>query len=350
MSWIAISGEGLGWSDPVRVGQDQPDALLPRGTLMVETALGVADRPQRLLTLERDYPWRGSLSLSWLPGGSVALVVTQGDRILNAVLPLQIEMREDVLRISYAWNAPAQAGRLAVERADGTVLAWIMTDAPPPMALSDATALAWTTPGAGMFVALSDVVEPIGPVPALAADVPVETPFGPRAVSELRCGDTVVTRGGAVVPVLARITRRVPALGGFRPVRLFAPYFGLTGDLVVAPEQGLVIGGADVSYLFGCEAVLVRAGSLVNGVAAAHEDCGPLIDWHHVLLPGHEPLCAVGAELESLYMGRMRRRRDLLAQTQLAEVPGGLLPEHGGTALKVLRPFEAVVLAEARAA
>ena len=355
MSWIAIAGEGVTWTAPDRVAQDTAGSLLPRGTLMVESALGVADRPQRLLTLERTLPWRGSLSLSWLPGASVALVVTQGDRVVQAVLPLPMEMREDVLRISYAWNAPGLTGRLSVERADGTVLAWTLTEAPPPMAVADALAIGQmgpgdAAPGNGLLVALSDRVEPLGPVPTLAPDVPVETPFGARAVSDLRCGDTVVTRGGAVVPVLAQVTRRVPSLGTFRPVRLFAPYFGLQDDLVVAPGQGLVIGGADVSYLFGCEAVLVQAGSLVNGVAAAYEPCGPLLDWHHVLLPGHEALCAVGAELESLYLGRLRRRRDLLAQTWLAGVPGGLLPEHGGTTLKVLRPYEAVVLAEARAA
>ncbi len=350
MSWIAIAGEGQNWTEPERVGQGQAGALLPCGTLLIETALDVADRPRRLLTLERDLPWRGRLSLSWLPGAALSLEVTQGARMLNVVLPLSLEMREHVLRVSYVWNAPGKVGRLAVERTDGTVLAWTTTEAPPPMAVSDAKALGRMTPGDGMIAALSDRVEPLGPVPTLSAQVPVDTPFGARAVGALSCGDTLLTRDGAVVPVLARVTRRVPALGGFRPVRLFAPYFGLQSDLVVAPGQGLVIGGADVSYLFGCEAVLVQAASLVNGVAAAHEDCGPLIDWHHILLPGHEALCAAGAELESLYVGRLRRRRDLLAQTLLADVPGGLLPEHGGTKLKVLRPYEAVVLAEARAA
>lgn len=348
MSWIAIAGDGLAWTDPARVAH--AGALLPRGTLMVEAALGVAERPQVLLSIRREVPWPGRLSLSWVPGGGLALAVAQGERILEAVLKLPFEAREDLLRVSYAWNAPGRVGRLAVKRTDGTVLAWCTTAAPPPLAVSDARALVQAGPVGGAFWALSDQVEPLGPMPSLAAEVAVETPFGPRALSGLSCGDTVVTRGGTVVPVLARVARRVPALGSFRPVRLMAPYFGLQRDVVVAPGQGLVIGGAEVAYLFGCEAVLVRAGSLVNGIAAVHEEAGPVMDWHQVVLPGHEALCVAGAELESLYLGRLRRRREELAQTLLAEVPGGMLPEHGGTALKVLRPFEAVVLAEARAA
>lgn len=344
MGWIAVSGAGETWVDPDwRVGA--VDRLLPRGTVMVEARLAGGVRPERLLSIERVLPWPGSLSLTMVAGQGLALVITQGAQVFQCVLPLPVEQREEVLRISFAWDSPARRGRFAVERADGTVLAVKDTDAPPPLTGGDVLALQ----GAGCC-ALSDEIEPLGPVPTLAGDTQVDTPQGPRRVDDLRCGDTVLTREGAVVPVLAQVSRTVPARGTFRPVRLQVPYFGLREDLIVAPGQCLVVTGADVSYLFGCEAVLVPAAGLVNGRAAVFEDSGPLVTWHHLLLPGHEAMVSAGAGIESLYVGRLRRRRAFLAETLLADVPAGLMPEHGGTALKVLAPFEAVTLAESRAA
>jgi hypothetical protein len=354
MSWIAIAGAERSWTCGVRLGPTVADAtLMLRGTLMVEARLTATGRVQRLIHCERRMPWPASLSLTAVPGEGLALVIAQGDRVFQSVLAVPAEMREDTLRISFAWDSRAGLGRFAVERADGTVLAMKSTDAPPPLMHGDLRALV-ATGGANqdnvLFRAVSTEIEPLGPVPSLSGDIQVATPHGPRRVADLQCGDTVTTPSGEIVPVLARVTRRVPALGAFQTVRLCAPYFGLQCDLLVAPGQCLVIGGADVAYLFGCEAVLVPACSLVNGVAARFEDTGPIAEWHHLLLPGHETLCATGAQLESLYVGRLRRRRDLVRETVLADVPTGLMPEHAGTSLKVLKPFEAVTLAQTRAA
>lgn len=346
MGWIAVSGGDETWIHPDWAA-GMPSALLPRGTLMVEARLGGGARPERVLSIDRVAPWPGSLSLTMVPGEGLALVISQGAGVFQCVLPLPVERREEVLRISFAWDSPARRGRFAVERADGAVLAMKETGAPPPLTGGDVLALGERGTG---FSALSDEIEPLGPVPTLDGGTEVETPLGPRRVAELRCGDTVVTCEGGVVPVLAHVSRTVPAHGAFRPVRLQVPYFGLRDDLIVAPGQCLVVAGADVSYLFGCEAVLVPAAGLVNGRAAVFEDAGPLVTWHQVLLPGHETMLAAGAGIESLYVGRLRRRRDFLRDTLLADVPAGLMPEHGGTALKVLAPFEAVTLAESRAA
>ncbi|GGF61592.1 Hint domain-containing protein [Mameliella alba] len=346
MGWIAVADEGGRWLRQ-DWAESPADRLLPRGTLMVEVPVTGATRPERLVTLERETPWPGSLSLTALPGEGLALVVTQGTQVVQAVLPLDLDRREGGLRITYAWDSPARRGRVAAERTDGTLLALRDIAAPPPLLAADAQAL----DGQGLALcALSEAVEPLGPVPTLDAATQVETPQGARSVADLRCGDTVLTRSGAVVPVLAPLERRVPARGSFRPVRLRAPYFGLRADLVVAPGQSLVVSGTDVAYLFGCEAVLVPASALVNGRAAVFEDTGPLVTWHQLLLPGHEALVSEGAGIESLYVGRLRRRREILRETLLAEVPPGLMPEHGGRSLKALAPFEAITLAETRAA
>ncbi|WP_305967968.1 MULTISPECIES: Hint domain-containing protein [unclassified Mameliella] len=346
MGWIAVADAGGRWLRP-DWKDSAPERLLPRGTLMVETPVTRTPRPERILSLERESPWPGSLSLTALPGEGLALVVTQGAQLIQAVLPLDLDGREDSLRITYAWDSPARRGRFAAERTDGTVLALREVEAPPPMLAADAQGLN----GGGLALcALSEAVEPLGPVPTLAATTRVETPQGARPVDALDRADTVLTRSGEALPVLARLERSVPSRGSFRPVRLRSPFFGLRADFVVAPGQSLVVSGTDVAYLFGCEAVLVPASALVNGRTAVFEDTGPVVTWHQLLLPGHEALLSEGAGIESLYVGRLRRRREVLRETLLAEVPPGMMPEHGGRALKVLAPYEAITLAEARAA
>ncbi len=357
MSWIAMSGQGRSWICPDRFGSGlgQRDMLMSTGSILIETRLSPDDRPQTLMSYERQYPWRGAVSLRALPGGAVVLVMSQGEDVFHTVLSHRHDARADVVRVTFSWDSEARWGRITVERPDSDSLVAQDTPAPPPMLLEDIYTLVQRPQLVEMdedvlFFAVSDAIEPVGPMPSLVGQVPILTPFGYRAVSRLKCGDTVVTRDAGVVPVLARVTRRVPALGMFQPVRLRAPYFGLRKDLVVAPYQRLVIGGSEVEYLFGREAVLIPAVSLVNGFAAVLEDGADMVRYHQLILPGHEPVIAAEAELESLYVGRLRRRRPQLAQTLLADVPAGLIPEHARAGLKVLRPFEAICLAEARAA
>lgn len=357
MSWIAMAGQGLSWTCPQRI-DDRAQArsvLMPRGSIMVETRLSTEVRPQTLLSYERAHPWPGSISMQAVPGGGIVLVLTQGGEVFHTVLRHRQDSRTDILRVTFSWDSEARQGRITVEQPESDRVVAQDTPPPPPMLLEDVYTLARRpqlveTDRDVVFLAVSDRIEPVGPMPSLVAQVPVETPRGPRPVSELQLGDTVTTRQGGIVPVLARVTRRVPALGSFRPVRMRAPYFGLRHDLVVAPHQRLVIGGSEVEYIFGRERVLIPALSLVDGFAAVYEEGVLQVRYHQLLLPGHEPVISAGVELESLYAGRLRRRRDHLSRTLLADVDIALLPEHARAGLKVLRPFEAITLAEARAA
>jgi hypothetical protein len=322
---------------------------------MLETRLSAEGRPQTLLAHRRHHPWPASIALQALPGGAIVLVMSQGEEVFHVVLPGRNEARTDILRITFAWDSERRFGRIAVERPESDSIAVKDTPAPPPPMLEDIHTLARRpqlvdTDGNVIFFAISDAIEPLGPMPTLTGDVPVLTAEGYRPVARLRTGDTVRTQCHGVVPVLHRIARTVPALGSFRPVRLRAPYFGLRHDLVVAPQQRLVIGGSEVEYMFGREAVLIPASVLVNGFAARYEAGHRTIRYHHLVLPGHEPLVAAGAEVESVYVGRLRRRPARLAQTLLADCPRTLLPEHARAGLKVLGAFEAITLAEARAA
>lgn len=357
MSWIAMSGQGRAWVCPERFGFDAAsrDVLMPTGSILIETRVSPDERPQTLMSYQRTYPWPGEISLRAVPGGGIVLVMRQGEDVFHTVLSSRHDARTDVLRVTFSWNSEARWGRISVERPESDTVVTQDTPAPPVLLLDDIYSLVRRPQLVEMdadvlFFAVSDAIEPVGPMPSLVGQVPVLTGQGYRPVADVQCGDTVVTRTAGVVPVLARITRRVPALGMFQPVRLRAPYFGLRRDLVVAPHQRLVIGGTEVEYIFGREAVLVPAVSLVNGFAAVLEEGAHMVRYHQLLLPGHEPIISAEAQLESLYVGRLRRQRSQLAQTLLADVPAGLIPEHARAGLKVLRPFEAFTLAEARAA
>ena len=150
----------------------------------------------------------------------------------------------------------------------------------------------------------------------LAACAPEAEPGVQTAPRALRHGalaaetallSLVLTPDGDAVPVLHRLSRRVPACGSFAPVRLRAPYFGLRQDITVAPSQRLVLSGSDVEYMFSQEAVLVEARHLVGGFAALAASAGPTITYTQLLLPEHEALDAAGCVAETLFVGRLRR-------------------------------------------
>lgn len=355
MSWIALACQGKSWVCPgvFGAGAAPRGAVMSRGSILIEARLVSGGLPQTLLSYEPSQPWAGSISLQTLPGGFVDLTLTQGDDVFRTVLKDHAEA--EIVRITYSWDRETGFGQFAVERSESETVGVAVTAAPPRLLFDDMSALARHPQMNGIgsnviFFAVSDRIETVGPVPSLGAQVPVLTPTGYRPVAALQCGDTVKTSQSGVVPVLHRVSRVVPALGSFQPVRLRAPYFGLMRDIVVAPHQRLLIGGADVEYIFGREAVLVPALSLVNGIAAVYEDGLKTVEYHQLVLPDHEPVIAAGAELESLYVGRLRRQADQLNRTVLAQVPRNLMPEHVRRGLKVLGPFEAITLIEARAA
>jgi hypothetical protein len=363
MGWIAVTDQtggqfmpqGLGEPAPGATPVPEPDALMPRGTLMIETRPAAEARPQTLLSFSRSHPWRGSFSVQALPSGGITLVETQADDLRHATLPYRIDDRTDSLRITYSWDAPGRWARLSVERPDVFGLTSVALPPPHPIPLSDMRTV-FTDPRQRVmdreviFAALSSRVEPVGPMPGLSATVPVLTPGGYVAAGRLRRADQVLTTGGAPVPVLQSLNRRVPALGSFRPVRLRAPYFGLRRDIVVAPHQRLVIRGSEVEYLFNSEAVLVPARHLVNGFSALFAESPMMVSYHNLLLPGHEELDAAGTQTESLYVGRLRRKPDLIGCSLLGPCNRARLPEHPKPLWPVLKPYEAITLAMNRAA
>lgn len=361
MTWVGVTDQHSGWFSLEGAGGDPlafdmaPDTSIARGTIMVEARISPEGRPQTLLAFERSYPWPGSFSLRALPDGSVVMVEAQGADIRSAVLPCPYHDRTDLVRLSYSWDVAARTGRLAIERPDPGSTHIVHIEDPRPMVVSDLRELVMQPQAREMDsdvlqVAISDQVEPVGPMPTLTALTPIMTDRGERPIRDLKRGDLVRTDAGDLVPVLHVVRRVMPARGGFQPVRLRAGYFGLSRNLVVAPDQRLVMHGSEVEYMFGREAVLVPARHLVNNISAFYAKGPELVALYQVILPGHEAVLASNCPVESLYLGRIRRKPEHLAASLLAPIDRNRLPEHAKPVWPVLKPFEAVTLATSRVA
>ena len=357
MSWIALAGADLHWTCPKIFGDDAESRhqLLTRGSLVIETRLSPEKRPQTLLGYERKHPWEGRISLQAVPGGGVVVVLSQGGSLFHTVIPPEDEQRTETLRLTFSWDAPRRWGRLSVERPESSSVRMIETPPPPPLMLEDIYTMIHRPQLCEhdedvVFYAVSNRIEPVGPQPALGSNTVLETSGGLKRACDVRQGDLVRTLEGGLRPVLKVVERTVPALGSFQPVRLRAPYLGLTRDLTVAPHQLLVIGGSEVEYTFGREAVLIPADALANGFTGLRDSRRSFVRYFQFVLPSHDALMISGAALESLYLGRLRRDRALTAATLLADMDPAIFPEHVRAGYQTLRPFEAVTLAEARAA
>jgi len=364
VTWIAISDHDSFHYAPTGLGRPKdapnlidlsPGALMTRGSLVIETRLPVIHRPRHLVYYSRTGPCPLLLSLQAVPGGGLTLVLDQGGEVLHRTINHSETGRTDVLRITYSWDSHARWGQLALERTDRDDFLLVPVLRPRPLPVSDALAL--SRPGADrylapdvLYVALSDAIEPVGPMPSLMPDTPVATPNGYRQIREIQRGDTVLTPAGDSVPVLHVLSRQVPAMGSFCPVRMRAPYFGLQQDITIAPSQRLVLSGSEVEYLFGQESVLVPARHLTGSSGAVPAPAGPVVTYWQLLLPRHEALITAGTVTESLFIGRLRRKKYHLGASILAGLNRSALPEHGRSIHPVLAAFEAVTLAERRAA
>lgn len=364
MGWIAVADKEMGSFHPGGLhrspGQPDliethPDALMVRGTLMLETRIPDTTRPRTLLHHEHAGDWPFHLSVKAVPGGGMIFVLNQGGAVQHQVISAPESGRTETLRLTFCWDAPARRGHLALEFGDDAQAVLTELCAPSPLRVTDLQDL--FRPGGKRFmapeiefIALSTRIEPVGPSPGLNPDTPIATPHGYRPLRSLRRGDLVISERGTAVPVLQRVIRTVPAYGSFRPLSLRSPYFGLQQDLLVAPGQRLLLRGSDVEYLFGHQAVLSPARHFADTHAVHSGRCGALATYAQLLLPGHDMVSAAGATLESLFIGRLHRKPALLSASLLSTTERARLPDHGTSRIPVLRPFDARILAERRAA
>lgn len=364
MSWIGLTDLNVTSFDQTGIGAhtqfpfDVPkDGLLPTGSLIFETTFSARYRvPQRILRYEHRDGWERYLSVAITAEGALSVDMRQGEAQSHAQLTMPPPPQDTRLRITYSWDAPGRRALLTVEDLDQGLLYQSEMAAPIPLPLIDAYHIIKNGPLTRIgrdtrFIAISDKVEPVGLMLGVAKGTPVETPTGPQFVDRLRLGDLVTTGSGVPQPVRWIIKREVPMLGRFRPVRLRAPYYGLTRDIFCAPDHRIMLTGAEAEYLFGESHVLVEAMHLVDGKSVLREHASESSMWYyHILLDSHECLKYAGLWGESLFVGAIGRSQDLIATTPLADMPFSALPRHTRFALPILSGLESTSLVQARSA
>ncbi len=364
MSWIGLSDLNIAAFDPAGVHRGSnrfsavaQEAILPVGTLLIETVFTArARRPQRLLRFERRAGWLRALQITLDSQGLLTVALAQGATASHARLHIDPPPPETCLRITYGWDAPGRRAILTLENLDQELIYQVEAPDPLPLPLSDLREIILSRHDTRLghetrFIALSDRIEPVGLPLGVAAGTPVETPSGPRLIERLRLGDEVLTWRGEARPVRWIARREVPALGRFAPLRLRAPYHGLTRDILCAPDHRVLVSGADTEYHLGQTSVLVEAAHLVDdaGVRFEHPQ-EPTIWYHNILLDGHECLKYAGMWAESLFVGAMGRNPELMATTALADLPASAIPRHTRFALPVVSGVQARALAHSMSA
>ena len=249
--------------------------LLPRGLLMAEIELPLSGAGVLLdLRTEIDGA-EAALSLFHDLGAGIALLHRQGGRLTRYVLPGPLPQRVGLARLAFGWDVGARrwfleldlAGQRMVSRGEGV------------QAIPMAVLTALCAGGAGVLRHPAVVwfgvrhgaalPEPLG---WLGVATPVRTARGVIAAGHLQAGDRVMTRDNGAVPLVGVTRLQVPGRGSLSPIRLRAPYFGQRGDILVSPDQPVLIAGPEAEYLFGDEEVLVAARHLADGQMAVAEN------------------------------------------------------------------------------
>ncbi len=341
---------GVGGVDNHR-GPDHGEGILPIGSLVAEITYAARPRiPQRILRYERTHGWLRRFTLTLTSEGELGIEMQQGPARARARLTIPVPPRETRLRLILSWDAPGRHGLLTIENLDQEVMHQAEFASPLPLPVEDAREIVLATVATRIgpetrYLAISDRIEPVGLSPGIAKGTPVETPSGPQLVERLKLGDLVETAASGPQPVRWITRREVPALGWFRPVRLRAPYFGLSRDILVAPDHRIAVSGSEAEYLVGEETVLAQAGHLIDDRSVQREIRGRTIWYFNILLDNHECLKHAGLWAESLFVGAIGRSRELIATTALGEMPITAIPRHRRFARPILSALEARSLA-----
>jgi hypothetical protein len=157
-------------------------------------------------------------------------------------------------------------------------------------------------------------------VPGLAAGAIVSTTRGPRAVQELRPDMVLMTVDGDTLPLRWIERRPRLCLGRSGPVRLRAPYFGLSHDICVPPETRVMRSGPAVEYIFGHERVLMRAGDIISSPGATRDRSHPVRDIYHLMLDAHACVAIDRCGIETALLSDVVMAEDGRAKPNLAEV------------------------------
>ncbi len=356
MTWIGLRDAETARFDPMGLGVDlpdgvvpDPDTLLPRGTLICEFRHDRGQTRRNLLRFATRSPWTSSLSICIDPDGSLILMQAQSNRHLSCTLHTDLSDAIETAIVSFSWDGPGRLGIFSLWVPDRGALFQTTLTGPIPLSLRDAGRIVGDPVLCPVdermtWVGLSDRIEPAGPTPGLSASALVDTPHGPRPIHALRAGHSVLTAEGEVAQVIWSGSQEFPARGRFAPILMRAPYHGLDSDLVLAPDQRFRLHGSDVEYLFGLEEVSVAARHLSHDPLSRQTEPAWTVRYHQILLDIPGVLSVNGGSLESLDATSLVVSPGRLQHSLLAAVPQDLLPPMQQSQIHILRGFEAMTL------
>jgi len=358
MVWLAKKDTSFpalrGPNDVPLTGFDFPTAsgarFLDCGSLIVETTIDQTSGPTTLLHSVGGGATNSQFTLSTDARGNLNSDLIIGETACHLSITGETAKIHAPLRITLSWNVQNNTALLSVEAPEHGALCQAETQSQLPMPMEIIEALLAQTPPTKVsanitFMGVSDQIEPVGFTPSIAEKSLVETPSGHMPIEDLLCGDLVTTHDNGPQPVRWICERSVPTRGLFQPLRLRAPFFGLTQDVLVAPEQRLVFENPEVEYLFGVESVLVEARHLANNISVIREPT--MVDsirLFQLLFDNHEIITVAGCPMESLYIGQIAEHPEMLKSTLLAGLPPVDVPFHKEIARPLLRIYEAMAL------
>lgn len=335
MTWVATNdGSVFSAADDAAQNDNLQGALLACGSLVFDFDFSLGQKaPCKLVDYRADHGWKRRFAIYLNADYSLSVEVRQGSNSSYARLS-DINVQEaGGLRLTYAWDAPNNIGILSAENSEGGAIHQADIRDPIPLPASDAYKIVRGHSNIKIderlqHLALSDQVAPIGPAATISAGAMVQTADGVCAIERLKLGDLVQTKDSGLQPVRWLLKNLRPAIGGSAPLRIRAPFFGLTKDIVVARDQRVLITGVETEYNLGHDAALIEAHGLLGHPAAAAVSRTRSTQYYQVLLDKHECICISGAWTDSLYVGHLKQSPEILRTTGLADIPAGILPIH----------------------
>jgi len=330
-------------------------AQLATGSIIIEfTANHSLDSFEMILESCSKTPVPCCLEI-WANGnGAVKLQLRNGHLVHQIALTANTSEIPKQIRLTFSWCCISNKMLLSAENNDtGSIRQAEINDTANgaismPMSLIDEllqNGRAQSVSEKISLLAISDQIEPVGFIPSIAGFCPVETPTGYVEIQDIKAGDLINTADHGPQAVRWVCSRRVPTRGLFCPIRLRAPYFGLTQDIVIAPEQRLLLENDEVQYLFGEESVLAEARHVAGQKKTNLEiDRGNIV-LYQLLFDQHEVINVAGCQMESLFVADIANNPEFLSTTLLNELPINLIPNHAKLARPLLRPYEAMTLA-----
>ncbi|NBD31030.1 MAG: hypothetical protein GVY31_13455 [Alphaproteobacteria bacterium] len=330
------------------------DALITRGTLLVEVELVPTGRPVNLVRYSVLDPWPASLSLVQEPDGTLRLLMRLGPRQLSVALRTELATRSDTVIVSFGWDGPGRTGMMSAYVPDTGCLWQTQVPGPFPLMLRDIRRMvlddaACRCADLVTYFAMAEGLCPAGPMPSLDPQARIETPNGATRLRDLRAGDHVFDSDYTLREICWAGSVTLPAAGRFAPLRMRAPYHGLAEDLILAPDQRLLLAGTEIEYLFGQE----RVSAAVRHLSDRHSVepailRAPFVSYRQILLDQPAEIIANGAAVLSFDAQPLFSDPRLVRHSVLSGLNRENWPVVTRFGVPVLRDYEALTLEEAR--